>query len=181
MILYRQTDPNYPFLWEGTEQPTMRWHGQGHGPAHYFSTTADGAWAEFLRHEEITDPRDLEGIRGRAVWIVETEEVPRTDIDLPDAVLSGGVDTWPQCQREAARLRRERGVAALRVPSAALRSPGAKVFRVGGGVHTEDVATEVVVMYGPQPHLRAQLAALGRPHPTLLARVRPLTEHRPVE
>lgn len=181
MILYRQTAPDYPFLWESTEQPAMRWHAQSEGPAYYFATTADGAWAEFLRHEEITDPNDLEGIRHRAVWILEVDDVPRTDIDLPDAVLTGGADTWPQCQREAARLRRDRGVATLRVPSAALRSPGAAVYHVDGGVQTEDVESEVVVMFGPQPLLHAQLAALGRPHPTLFERVRPLAERPPVE
>ena len=36
-------------------------------PVHYFSDTPDGAWAEFLCHEEITDPEDLPGIR-RALW-----------------------------------------------------------------------------------------------------------------
>lgn len=175
MILYRQTDPNYPFLWDGAEQPAMRWHAQGDGPAHYFSTTADGAWAEFLRHEEITDRRDLDGLRERAVWIVEVDDVPRTDVDLPDSVVTGGVDTWPDCQREAARLRQERGVVTLRVPSAALRPPGARIHLVDGGAHTENIECDVVVMYGPQPSLRAQLAALGRPHPALLDRVRHLT------
>lgn len=181
MILYRQTAPNYPFLWESAEQPAMRWHAQSEGPAHYFATTADGAWAEFLRHEEITDPRDLEGIHERAMWVLEVVEVARTDIDLPDSVLTGGTDTWTRCQREASRLREERGVGTLRVPSAALRSPGATVYRVDAGVQTEDVESEVVVMFGPQPLLHAQLAALGRPHPTLFERVRPLAERPPVE
>ena len=63
VIAFRHTDPRYPFLWECGSQPAGRWHAQGEGPAHYFNDTPDGAWAEFLRHEEITEPEDLSGIR----------------------------------------------------------------------------------------------------------------------
>ena len=58
MIVFRQTDHRYPFLWESAEQPPGRWHGAGEGPAHYCADTPDGAWAEFLRHEEIGDAAD---------------------------------------------------------------------------------------------------------------------------
>ena len=59
MIGFRHADPRYPFLWEGAGQPAARWHAAGDGPAHYFCDTPDGAWAEFLRHEEISDPDDF--------------------------------------------------------------------------------------------------------------------------
>ena len=59
MIGFRQVDARYPFLWEDSRQPEGRWHAAGDGPAHYIADTPDGAWAEFLRHEEITDPDDL--------------------------------------------------------------------------------------------------------------------------
>src|SRR5262245_40501368 len=55
MILFRQVDARFPFLWEDARQPAGRWHAAGDGPAHYFADTPDGAWAEFLRHEEITE------------------------------------------------------------------------------------------------------------------------------
>ena len=58
MIVFRQADPRYPFLWSDPAQPAARWHGEAEGPAHYFADTPDGAWAELLRHEEITDPAD---------------------------------------------------------------------------------------------------------------------------
>lgn len=58
MIVFRQADPRYPFLWDTAAQPPARWHGPGEGPAHYFADTPAGAWAELLRHEEITDPDD---------------------------------------------------------------------------------------------------------------------------
>ena len=52
MIVFRQADPRYPFLWSDVSQPAARWHAVGEGPAHYFADTPDGAWAELLRHEE---------------------------------------------------------------------------------------------------------------------------------
>lgn len=55
MIAYRNSDPRYWQLSVLSTQPAARWHGTGEGPAHYFADTPTGAWAEFLRHEEITD------------------------------------------------------------------------------------------------------------------------------
>ena len=76
MIVFRHTDPRFPFLQEAAGQPAARWHAPGEGPVHYFADTADGAWAEFLRHEEITDPADLAGI-ARAIWSIDLPR-PRT-------------------------------------------------------------------------------------------------------
>src|SRR5262249_12367623 len=73
MIGFRHTDPRFPFLWEEASQPAARWHAAGEGPVHYFCDTPDGAWAEFLRHEEITDPADLITIR-RTIWAVDLGE-----------------------------------------------------------------------------------------------------------
>ena len=82
-----------------TGTPAGRWHGVGEGPAHYFSDTADGAWAEFLRHEEITEPEDLPGIR-RALWAVDLGEEPALQPALPPAVSTGGTETYAGCQSE---------------------------------------------------------------------------------
>ena len=76
MIVFRQVDARYPFLWEDASQPAGRWHGDGEGPAHYFADTPDGAWAEFIRHEEIDDVADLPTIR-RQMWAVEIGNEPR--------------------------------------------------------------------------------------------------------
>ena len=75
---FRHADHRYPFLWESAAQPAGRWHADGDGPCQYLADTPDGAWAEFLRHEEITDPDDLPGIT-RSLWAVE----------VPDPVLAG--------------------------------------------------------------------------------------------
>ena len=90
----------------------------GEGPAHYFSDTPDGAWAEFLRHEEITEPEDLTGIR-RALWAIDLGHEPPERPALPLAVSTGAPDTYGSCQSEARRLRAQ-GAAAMTAPSAAV-------------------------------------------------------------
>ena len=127
MIGFRHADPRFPFLWESRTQPAGRWHGAGEGPAHYFSDTADGAWAEFLRHEEVTEPEDLSGIR-RAMWAIDLGDEPA----LQPAVSAGGPDTYASCQAEARRLRAQ-GATALSAPSAALLPSAVRGWRVDGG------------------------------------------------
>jgi len=89
MIAFRHADPRLPFLRDDKDQPAARWHATGQGPAHYVSDTPDGAWAEFLRHEEIDDPADLATIR-RAMWAVEIGDEPAARPTLPVATVTGG-------------------------------------------------------------------------------------------
>ena len=77
MIVYRHTDPRFPFLWETAGQPGGRWNAQGEGPVNTFADRPEGAWAELLRHEEITDPRDVAEIR-RSLWAVDVGDLPAT-------------------------------------------------------------------------------------------------------
>jgi RES domain len=131
VILFRACDPRFPFLWESEAQPAARWHREGEGPVHYFADTPVGAWAEFLRHEAITDPADLAGVE-RSLWAVEVRRRRYTAPRLDPAVLTGGEDTYDACRSEATRLRR-RGVRGLKAPSAALRTGKAHGWRVDGG------------------------------------------------
>ncbi len=143
----------------------------------YLADTPDGAWAEFLRHEEITDPADLAGVE-RAVWAVdvaiEDERTRRPALDAP--TLRGGLASYLACQAEARRLR-ARGATALRAPSAALLPGGA-----GGQVTRDGALTEarrrdgrVLALFGPRPGYKGWRCALrGRPHERLLALVRHL-------
>lgn len=174
---YRNGDVRYPFGWATTDQPPARWHAHGRGPACYLANTPDGAWAEFLRHEEISDPADLASIR-RRLWAVE---VPPGELDeaarpgLDDGVLTGGVGSHPACQVEADRLRRD-GAAAVRTPSAALVRGGA------GGQRGADALVEapprdgeVLVLFGARPGLRGWAASdVGSPTARVLARTVPL-------
>jgi hypothetical protein len=172
MIAFRQVDWRYPFLWEDASQPAGRWHGEGEGPAHYFADTPDGAWAEFLRHEEIDDPADLLTIR-RQMWAVEIGERPTRHVDLPLPILTGGTDTYPRCQQRARALR-AKGIDRLTAPSASLIAGGARALRVRDGVHAADPRDGVViVIFGRPDELLGWPAAVdARPADDLLPRVR---------
>jgi hypothetical protein len=119
---FRHCDHRMPFLWQSNAQPAGRWHGPGEGPANYFADTPVGAWAEFLRHEEITDPADLAGVR-RSLWVVELPDSGYAQPELAGRVVTGGLSSYIACQAEARRLRRA-GVQRLEAPAAALK-PGA--------------------------------------------------------
>jgi hypothetical protein len=171
MIVFRQVDARYPFLWEDNRQPAGRWHAEGEGPVHYFADTPDGAWAEFLRHEEITDPADVATIR-RQMWVVDIGDGMAERAALPDRILTGGPDSYERCQAEARRLR-ERGARRLVAPSAALLPGGAQGFSVAGGVHRAGERDGmVIVLFGPPANVVGWIAAdAGYPQVELLQRV----------
>jgi RES domain len=175
VILYRHADPRFPFLWEAADQPPGRWHAPGTGPAQYLADTPDGAWAEFLRHEGITDPADLQNVR-RALWAVEVPDSLETvQPELPLGILTGGIDTYPSCQAEATRLR-GRGAVGLRATSAGLLPGAARGWHVDGGLRPGRVRDGlVIVLFGRRPDLTGWAATeAGRPPADLLARARPL-------
>jgi len=175
MIVYRHADPRFPFLWENAEQSAARWHGPGEGPVQYFSDTPDGAWAEFLRHEGITDESELVNVR-RALWAIEVpDNLALVSPRLAPPMLSGGIETYEVCQKEARRLR-ARGAKVLRVPSAALLPGGARGWKVEGGLQQGPSRDGIVLaVFGPRPDIVGWAAAFpGRPRSDLLPFVRPL-------
>ena len=171
MIAYRHTDPRFPFLREHLPQSAGRWNTPGE-LTHYLCDTPDGAWAELLRSEEIVDAEDLPTIR-RGLWAVEIGDEPPARPELPPQTLAGGPVTWPDCQREASRLR-SRGETGLTAPSAALRPGGAHGWRVEGGLRPGPARDgKVFTLFGPRPDLVGWAAvAAGRPGEELLSRVR---------
>jgi hypothetical protein len=178
VILYRHAPPALPFLWETPDQPPARWHGENEGPVHYFADTPDGAWAEFLRHEGITTTDELAGI-DRAIWAVEVPDAAlaaAVEPDLTRETLTGGAGTYEACRRESRRLRRAGGEA-LRAPSAALVSGGARGWRVDAGLRpAADRDGHVIALFGPRPDLVGwQVVDRGRPGPNLLEYVRPFS------
>lgn len=172
MIVFRHADRRFPFLWGTPDQPPARWHGEGEGPVQYLADTPDGAWAEFLRHEEITTPEDVATIR-RALWAVELPKQPDRASELAVGMLTGGPDTYETCRDEARRLR-ARGAVGLVAPSAALLNGGAHGWRVEGGIRPGAPRDgRVVVLFGPCPDLVGWPATIeGRPSEDLLPRVR---------
>lgn len=131
MIWYRHADARYPFLWEDAAQPSARWHGAGEGPANYFADTPDGAWAEFLRHEEITSLEDLAGV-SRAIWAVKVLDSTAERPSIAHSDQIGDEDSYVVCQEEARTLRLL-GATRLIAPSAALQSGSAAGWGVDEG------------------------------------------------
>jgi hypothetical protein len=170
---YRQCDTRYAFLWASDRQPEGRWHAVGEGPVQYLADTPDGAWAEFLRDEEIRDVDDLDGI-SRALWAVELAEIPDARPDLEDAALQGDEDSYPVCQEEAARLR-GLGHEGLLAPSAALHDATATPWRPVGEANVPGAArtAQVVALFGARPELEGWLMVdRGGPPSHVLDRVR---------
>jgi RES domain len=172
MIVFRQVDGRYPFLWADASQPAGRWHAAGEGPAHYFADTPDGAWAEFLRHEEITDAEDLRTIR-RQLWAVEIDDSPAEEMTLSPDVLTGGPDTYAPCQ-DVARVARSTGARRLVAPSAALKPGGARGVRVDRGEPEGEPRDGLtIVIFEAPAHLTGWAACVdGHPAEYLLDRVR---------
>lgn len=172
MIVYRHTDPRFPFLWESGGQPAGRWNAQGAGPVNTFADRPEGAWAELLRHEEISDPRDVAEIR-RSLWAIDVGDLPTARPRLPRATMTGGPRSYVACRREASRLR-ERGEPGFTAPSAALVRGGAHGWRVAGGLHPGPRRDGlVIVLLGARPDVVGWEAAYeGRPSDELLSRVR---------
>jgi hypothetical protein len=180
MHWFRHGDPAYPFFWESTAQPAARWHDAGDGPAQYLANTPAGAWAEFIRHEAITDVDDLADVR-RALWAID---VPSGDVAsaaapvLRKATLCGGETTYVNCRNEARRLRNA-GAAALVAPSAALLAGAAAARRTDGGIQYGAPADgAVLVLFGRRADVDGWLVVVcGSLDHGLLAVTRPLS-HR---
>jgi hypothetical protein len=141
----------------------------------YFADTPPGAWAELLRHEEITDPKDLDGIAAR-LWVVEIDDVELQNPRLSRASLTSSPDGYEVCRVEARRLRAA-GVMRIEAPSAALTSGEGAGFHVGtaGLVRAAARDGRVIVHFGVLPEAQGWCAAdAARPDAELLSRVRPL-------
>lgn len=175
---FRHGDPRFPFFWEGSTQPPARWHAAGEGPVQYLADTPDGAWAEFLRHEEIHDAQDLPGVR-RRMWVVEVdlgaEQVRQ--VALQPHTMTGDVSSYPACQAAARRLRAD-GATCLLAPSAALLGGGARGQVTEGGLREAAERDGVVwAVAGVRPRARGWATVdAGAPPERVLRLVRHFTD-----
>ena len=178
LIVFRVCDFRFPFLWTlsaGASQCAARWHAQGEGPVQYFADTPAGAWAELLRHEEITDPGDLAGISAR-LWAIQIADIEIREPNLPQAALTSPPDGYEVCRTEARRMRAA-GANRMVAPSAALLPGEAAGFHVGtaGLVRAAFRDGKVIVHFGALPDAEGWCTAdTARPDPELLRQVRPL-------
>jgi hypothetical protein len=173
ITLFRQCDSRYAFLWASARQPEGRWHAPGDGPVQYLASSPDGAWAELLRHEEIDEIDDLDGI-ARALWAVELADIPEARPNLDDATVHGDQDSYPACQIEAERIR-DAGNEGLVALSAALRGGEVRPWRAVGeaNISAGECSATMVVLFGPRPDLEGWLMVdRGAPPSHVLAHVR---------
>ncbi|MBI5816601.1 MAG: RES family NAD+ phosphorylase [Nitrospinae bacterium] len=172
MIVYRHAPSDRSFFWEDNHQPPARWHGNDEGPVQYCADTPDGAWAEFLRHEEITGIDELMEIN-RAIWAIEipdTEQFATTEL-IP-AILLGGKDTYEYCRQQARKIR-ETGAKGMEAPSVALLPGFARGMKTDDGLKNgEDRNGKVMVIFGKRNDLVGWIAAIGRPDTSILSKVR---------
>jgi hypothetical protein len=141
----------------------------------YFADTPTGAWAELLRHEEITDPADLAGI-STCLWAIRIGDVEVHEPKLPLAALTSAPDEYEVCRTEARRLRTA-GAVRLVTVSAALQAGEAAGFHVGtaGLIRAAFRDGKVIVHFGVLPDAEGWCAAeSARPEVNLLGYIRPL-------
>ena len=177
MICFRTCDSRIPFFWSvqsGPQQRSARWHSQGEGPVQYLADTPNGAWAELLRHEEIHDAEDLQGLAA-TLWAIDVELPDPVGVTprLPIETLQGGRESYGDCQRAARALRRG-GAQAMTAPSAALLPGGAS-----GSLGTDQMQRarprdgRVIVIFGAAPQAVGwRTASPGGPPADLLDQVR---------
>jgi RES domain len=176
---FRNVDPRYPFLWASSAQPPARWHAENEGPAQYLADTPEGAWAEFLRHEEISDIDDLAGV-ARDLWALPIELSDEASIAEPALAgeeLRGGLDSYSACREEARRLR-DKGASALIAPSAALVVGGAygELVDLIDLVPAHQRDGRVLVLFGARPEQRGHhCVERGRPPERVLSLTVPLS------
>lgn len=173
-IGFRHCDPRFAFLWQSPLQPAARWHGVGEGPANCFADTPAGAWAEFLRHEGITDEVDLAGVQ-RSLWAVELPDAGYASPTLPEAKLFGDEGSYPACQAEARRLRAT-GAERLEVRGAALLPGQARGWTAAAGVAAAPAPRDgmVMVLFGTCTCTGWPAVDGGRPPAAVLPLVRHL-------
>jgi RES domain-containing protein len=169
---FRHCDHRTPFLWQSDAQPAARWHGEGEGPVNYFADTPVGAWAEFLRHEEITDPADLAGVR-RSLWVVELPDGDFATPKLSHRVMTGGLVSYTACQAEARRLR-SIGAKALEAPAAALKPGTARGWTALPDLTPSASSRDgrVWVLFGPCESVGWPAVVAGAPPAAVLPLVR---------
>ena len=146
---FRVCDRRHPFLWSGAGQGSGRWNRSGDQPVHYLASTPMVAWAEWIRHQEITDPGDLAGVAA-ALWaVLIPQEWGTRDIDLVALPLDQVLDISPAAQEARLALvghLKKQGAQGLLAPTASLH-------------HSDKVLPSVRVSNGSeQPELLAMPA-----------------------
>ncbi len=169
LVGFRYSSYDVPF-WVRPNTRAQRWNVTLAGPTQYWSSSADGAWAEHIRFNDIRTEAELDEVR-IPIWVCrlsstglldlrETEVRDRYDLTLGDLTADG----WNACQRAATAMRAQ-GIRGILSPSAAL--PNATNITLYG--------PRRAIAFDRRPALAsavpAAIVAIGRPPKKLVDRV----------
>ena len=176
-VAFRYSNYDTPFWVRPNTQPG-RWHFAGDGPTQYLSATADGAWAELIRREDLRSERDAAMVR-MPLWQARVDHSYVVDYSTFDRAEQSGFaaealidDDQERCRAEGKRLR-DLGYAGVLAPSAAL--PGATNLTLFGprvSISWESapalasaIPAAVVTRGAPPPGLVGSVRLRGQLHP----------------
>jgi hypothetical protein len=169
-VFFRYSSYDVPF-WVRSNTTDERWHRAGDGPTQYLSATADGAWAELIRNENLRSEADLRFV-SMPLWQAEVEQSGIADYRDFDKAAEAGFppealidDDQSRCREESLRLRKA-GFTGVLYPSAAL--PGELNLALFG--------PRILLAWGAPRILASGIPAMrltvGAPPPDVLPRVR---------
>jgi hypothetical protein len=182
-IVHRYSSYDTPF-WARENSRSGRWHTRGDGPTQYLSLSADGAWAELIRQEELRTEEEVAMV-SVAMWAVAVRHHLIVDYSTFARAKAAGFgamalvdEDHSRCRREGARLR-ALGYAGVLAPSAAL--PGALNLTLFGPrtvstwgrppLLASSLPATIVAKGAPPPGLLPRVRRVGTPHAGLLAHV----------
>ena len=178
---FRVCDRRHPFLWHGPGQESGRWNRAGDEPVHYLASTPTVAWAEWIRHQEIHEPADLEGVAA-ALWAVlipshwSTQDLQ--PVELPMPVVLGTSSEAAAARLDLVEQLRATGAQGLLAPSAALHHSEAALpcVRVRHAIEQPDtlpLPAQVILLWCTAEQLPGWCCVPeGRPGAELLPLVR---------
>lgn len=169
-IHFRYSSYDVP-LWVRSNTTDERWHSVGDGSTQYLSATADGAWAELIRSENLRSEADLRLV-AMPLWQLQIDQAQVADYHDFETAEQAGFDPKAlvdddqrACRAEGRRLR-EAGFAGVLYPSAAL--PGEQNLALFG--------PRILLPWGAPRRLASGVPGMritvGAPPPDLLPRVR---------
>lgn len=180
-VAYRYSSYDTPF-WACENSEPGRWHAFGDGATQYLSLGADGAWAELIRHEQLTTEDEV-AQASMQMWSVSVGQGMVADYSTFaladkagfDAGALVGEDHGP-CRREGARLR-ELGYRGVLAVSAAL--PGEVNLTLFGPrtasawgrppLLASSLPATVIARGAPPAGLVGRVRRIGTPHAGLAA------------
>jgi RES domain-containing protein len=173
---YRYSSYDVPF-WVRANTTSERWNTAGEASTQYLSATADGAWAELIRNENLHSEAELSLIQ-MPLWQAQIEQGNIADYRDFETAESAGfdpealtADDQVACRAEGKRLR-EAGFSGVLYPSAALPGEenlalfGPRILLPWGAPRrlASGIPGSKLTVGSPPLHLLLRVRHVGAPH-----------------